>query len=1268
MYFFIAMKKLLLISILLIVGSTATIASHLMGGSLTYQFRNHNNINNVDTFRVKLQLFRDCSSGVMLANPIILGVYSQDVANPNSDKVLFSTFSLIRDSLQMVIPPTPGDSCNFVDSVCVQEGDYHVDIALPVSAGGYHLMVQLNARNAAITNLANPGNLGQTYYTFIPPSSFQNHSPVFADIPVPFICTNDTVSIVNLATDADGDSLSYSFVVPYDSYTHANPTPPAPGIIHVPPQTVPYAGGYSFTQPFGANGYSAIDSVSGLTRYFIPGSGGFYVVCVQINEYRNGILIAATRRDLQLIAIVCPVNPAPVLTSSGGSQSPNYFMTEGETLCIPVIMADPNGDSVFVHASGQLFDSTIVNPYATLPDASGHQSATSQFCWSTICGQGKSAPYQFTVSARDNGCPPKISNVVYSIYVHPFTGPVTINGPDTLCNMATGAAYTVSNVAGNIYHWSVTNGSQVSGGNTSAITVDWNNALNGIISVYTESPHGCISDTIAKSVFLKPLPVAVAGGDVSFCSGQSAGIGNSPQTGYAYSWNPATGLNNVIAAQPTVTLTNSTANPVTLPYILSATLNGCTDSDTTQVTVRPLPVSNAGNDRSVCSGDTVHLGTFSTFGYSYAWSPSTGLSNTSVSNPDILVSNTSASAFSLVFHVTTTLDNCVTEDSIQLTVNPLPNISATATPDTICEGESASLNGFGAITYTWENILNPGVIIGSGNIFNVSPVQTTTYIITGTAVTNCINRDTITLIESPLPNVQTTASPDSICAGNSSNLAANGALNYWWALLSLPNDTVATGSTYTITPDSSVTYIITGINAFGCINKDTLVLTLNPAPLVDSIYGTQSICPGVSGVGYIALPFTSSSTYQWIVHSGTIDIGQGLDTVFVTWDSISGPGSISVIEITNHLCVSDTVTLPVDINVLLSPATPFGITPICEENSDSSVYYTFNTPGSTYNWQVINGTILNGNGTNTVTIHWDSTGAAAGIIWYFEHSVTVDTFCNGISDTLFVTIHKSPVTSLIDGTNAICEFTTGNIFSVLPDSAAIYHWTLTEGTIVQGNGTNSIHINWGQAGTALLSVTETNYFGCVGRRVDTTVFVYAQPQSMFSALFKPTCTGIEAKLIDASQNELNYVWLFGDGTTVADSNVLPQDTITHLYPFGNNPTISLIAINHVCNDTMHFQLPDIGIDNALDSLPNVFTPNGDGVNDCFQITPTGGLNDCATITIFNRWGTTVFEGDTEHRCWNGKTPGGNDCDDGIYYFTVKVGNAAKNGFVQLIRK
>lgn len=87
-------------------------------------------------------------------------------------------------------------------------------------------------------------------------------------------------------------------------------------------------------------------------------------------------------------------------------------------------------------------------------------------------------------------------------------------------------------------------------------------------------------------------------------------------------------------------------------------------------------------------------------------------------------------------------------------------------------------------------------------------------------------------------------------------------------------------------------------------------------------------------------------------------------------------------------------------------------------------------------------------------------------------------------------------------------------------------------------------------------------------------------------------------------------------------------------------------------------------------IPNVFTPNGDGVNDLFQ-TIDNGLVD-KTITIFNRWGNIIFEG-KGNEGWNGKDQHNNNCTEGVYFVTVNYLNVltnkteTKTGFIQLIR-
>ncbi|MBL0071246.1 MAG: hypothetical protein IPP34_05265 [Bacteroidetes bacterium] len=167
-----------------------------------------------------------------------------------------------------------------------------------------------------------------------------------------------------------------------------------------------YNPGYSVGIPFGAGGTSTIDPQTGLTNYSIPNQG-FFVVAIEIKEYRNGVLVAMIRRDLQLIAIVCPPNGVPTLSNANGSGQASYTITEGQTICFPVTFTDPNGDSLYLTSSGNIFNSALFNPAASLANAAGDGIVSSQFCWSTECGMARSTPYQFVASVTDNGCPPK---------------------------------------------------------------------------------------------------------------------------------------------------------------------------------------------------------------------------------------------------------------------------------------------------------------------------------------------------------------------------------------------------------------------------------------------------------------------------------------------------------------------------------------------------------------------------------------------------------------------------------------------------------------------------------------------------------------------------------------------------------------------------------------------------------------------------------------------------------------------------------------------
>ncbi len=74
------------------------------------------------------------------------------------------------------------------------------------------------------------------------------------------------------------------------------------------------------------------------------------------------------------------------------------------------------------------------------------------------------------------------------------------------------------------------------------------------------------------------------------------------------------------------------------------------------------------------------------------------------------------------------------------------------------------------------------------------------------------------------------------------------------------------------------------------------------------------------------------------------------------------------------------------------------------------------------------------------------------------------------------------------------------------------------------------------------------------------------------------------------------------------------------------------------------------LDSCSLTVPNVFTPNNDGVNDVFTLTITG--IDELKVNIYNRWGNLVYEQTGKDISWDGKNKNGDDVTDGVYYYLI----------------
>lgn len=154
-------------------------------------------------------------------------------------------------------------------------------------------------------------------------------------------------------------------------------------------------------------------------------------------------------------------------------------------------------------------------------------------------------------------------------------------------------------------------------------------------------------------------------------------------------------------------------------------------------------------------------------------------------------------------------------------------------------------------------------------------------------------------------------------------------------------------------------------------------------------------------------------------------------------------------------------------------------------------------------------------------------------------------------------------------------------------------------------------------------------------------------------------------LENTSTNGFEYVWDFGDGTT--STEIDPE------YDYGavGAYTISLrVNPGTLCEDTSSKRIDILEDATPSIKLYNVFTPNGDGINDCFKFDLENRECTEYKLQIFNRWGERLFETSDPGICWDGILPDDRHlAPEGTYFYIVNVGKNSEpiSGIVELMK-
>ncbi|MFK7971860.1 MAG: PKD domain-containing protein [Bacteroidia bacterium] len=805
-----------------------------------------------------------------------------------------------------------------------------------------------------------------------------------------------------------------------------------------------------------------------------------------------------------------------------------------------------------------------------------------------------------------------------------------------------------------------------------------------VISLIVRHGPGCES-RFADQVVIEDVPNFNAGNDVRFCEGtggvQLNGTTNGGFPGYTWQWDcdasPSCGFSSSIVEDPTVNPTGLA--PDTITYRGFATdAKGCRSNiDLVKVIIDAKPKVNAGPDVAICEdGPGVNLqgsllaNNRAPGPFAWEWRDAAGnvppAGMTLYQQAGVYTRPAVTTLYSLVItDLSTGCNSEVTtiDPNSTVTVRVIPKPLAFAGPDTVvCLNDTLKLRGSAAggegnYTYAWTPN-NPLVGYMQDPTLaetEISPFQSTTYTLVVTASGCTSNSDDVNVTVHTRPTVE--AGDDKvICFGDSVILdgSASGA----------PQD--GTGYTFTWTPslglsDTDIsrpfakpgitqTYRLRVESDFGCgSDEDDVTVTVQPVPVADVTTRDTVICAGSTVVlnGQHTWggtpPGAPNVIYEWspgnqIDGSNRLPVASGKPTETTLYTLTTTEGACS-----SEAQVLVTVSPDVEVKVLASD------TVIC-----SGETITLEAIGGLGNSQYTWSPSIVVDNPNAQTTSATPPSTLTYRVNLTEGACSANAFAT-------VTVNPTPEADYFASETEGCAGLEVSFLENATNDVA-YIWTFGDGSPVI-NEANPIY-TFDTPGTFPVKLTVVGLGGCSDSITKNTIEISGGPVASFTAEPDPGMNNIlylpnaEVQFLNQSDNATEYLWDFGDG------NYSREESPVYAYQeVGTYDVILTASDNKGCTSTDSLGTFDVRIPGLL--IPNVFTPNSDGRNDRFVVQYEGGEN--FQVTVFDRWGKQYFETNNPNNYWQGTTTNGNDASEGVYFYTVRVGEKSYTGNVTLLR-
>lgn len=663
-----------------------------------------------------------------------------------------------------------------------------------------------------------------------------------------------------------------------------------------------------------------------------------------------------------------------------------------------------------------------------------------------------------------------------------------------------------------------------------------------------------------------------------------------------------------------------------------------------QTTVHPPIAVDAGPDTSFCAGGTVTIGVAAMPGYTYQWSPTTGLADAASSQTGI----TLAQAGTFQYTLTADSSGCAGQDVMTVTVHPRPVAAFTATE--VCLGGAtdftdASTVSSGSIdSYEWD--------MGDTETYDIPDPQHTydeadTYAVSLIVETSEGCRDTaladVQVFDNPVAGVTV----ENICLGDAAifqdaSTIATGQIAEWqWAF--------GDGETVTAQNGDDVSHIYGTADDFiaelivmsgpGCADTATATVTVLPVPAVD--FTADAVCLNEPTVFQDLTTVSAGDIvgWEWLIDGNMVSDDPAPQYTYTT----HGTFEVTLTVETDSGC-GGSATGDVTVHPLPEPAFTTGA--VCQGEPTVFINGSVIASGDMAGYQWAFGDAYSS--TQTSPEHTYSTAS----IYAVTLTATSDEGCVD-AVTQDVEVYPLPEVGFSIAPQSGCEPLQVSFIDQSTIAAgydiALWQWDFGDGNTGRDPFQNNTYLS---PGTYDVTLTVTSANGCITTVTQTdAVTAHPLPEAMFSAQPQPTDM-IDPNIAFTDLSEVSsgtivsWHWDFGDGTDTLEQNPLHSYGLQGTYPVTLTVETALGCEDEFTDNIVIRPVFTIYI-------PDAFSPNGDGVNEEFRAYGEGIRS--FEMLIFNRWGEQVFSSYSINNGWNGaKRNVGEIVQQGIYSYQITL--------------